>query len=84
MIDQSISGLRFMFPPVAVRRGVAHLCPDFDIKWDVPMRESLMVAYVLRDAVVALCNVNLCYLSREVKGNWDKKGSVTRTTSSPT
>lgn len=66
MIDQSISGLRFIFPPVAVRHAAAHLCADFHVKWGASMRESLMVAYALRGAVVALCSVNLCYLSRKV------------------
>lgn len=86
MIDQSISGLRFIFPSVAVRHAVAHLCADFHVKWGVTMRESLMVAYALREAVVALCSFNLCYLRRKVMvvGGRVKNSSVTRTTYSLT
>lgn len=50
------------------------------------MRESLMVAYALREDVVALCSFNLCYLSRKVMavGGRVKNSFATRTTSSLT
>lgn len=44
-----------------------HLCTIFEMEWGLPKRESLMTAYSLHDAVVALCTVNVCYLRRKVK-----------------